>query len=458
MADISVVGTGYVGLTTGACLAQIGHNVVCADVNAEKIAMLQAGRVPILERGLEEIVGSCLALDRLSFVSTSREAVESAEFHHMCLPTPQGADGAADLTYLMSAIAEIAEHIPSRSVVVNKSTVPVGTTEEVARVLGRADVDVVSNPEFLREGSAVDDFLNPDRVVVGAASAVAASRVASLYESVEAPLLVTDPCSAEAIKYASNAFLAMKLSFVNSVANMCEAVGADVQDVATGMGLDSRIGSKFLEPGPGWGGSCFPKDTNALRWMSRACGYEFQMLDEVLSTNQAQFDRIAQKIIDCCASARSGQHVAMMGLTFKAGTDDLRDSPAIEVARRVRDVGISIKAYDPAIRATDGVLERLHPNLGIEVVEDPYGAADGAAVLAILTEWDEFSQLELDKLGQVMACRQIVDGRNMLDGAAAHARGFRYRGVGLRPIDPPDGEFEWEDAGPDASVGWAVES
>jgi UDPglucose 6-dehydrogenase len=318
-----------------------------------------------------------------------------------------------------------------KKIVVNKSTVPVGSTRVVAKVLGRSDVVVVSNPEFLREGTAVADFLQPDRVVIGSGDQEAAIRVAALYSRIAAPIMVTDPVSAETIKYASNAFLASKLSFVNAIATLCEAVGADVNDVVLGMGYDSRIGREFLRPGPGWGGSCFPKDTKALHKIAEDAGYDFRFLNEVLQVNEEQFDRTAQKVIDSVSPDLVGTaHIAALGLTFKAGTDDLRDSPSVEVLKRVSAAGIKIKAYDPAVLADDNQVNMVHPDLNVEIVSDPYAAAEGAASLTILTEWDEFTWLDFDKLAEIMRGKNIVDARNLLDPSIPGRRGFNYRGIG----------------------------
>ncbi len=429
MARISIIGTGYVGLTTGACFSHLGHDVVCADVDAEKVARLEAGEIPIVEQGLDRLVDEGVRSGKLRFVVGGAEAARDAEFHYLCVPTPQGADGAADLSYLEQAAAEIRDVLPINSVVVNKSTVPVGSTTVVSNVLGRPDVAVVSNPEFLREGTAVDDFLQPDRVVIGSRDPEAAIRVASLYAKIAAPIMVTDPVSAETIKYASNAFLASKLSFVNAMATLCEAVGADVNDVVLGMGYDARIGREFLRPGPGWGGSCFPKDTRALINIAHEAGYEFPFLDEVLRINEDQFDRTAQKVLDAIDPAMTDRHVAALGLTFKAGTDDLRQSPAIEILTRVRDAGIRVKCYDPAV-ADNAELSAMYPELDLEVVADPYAAADGASVLTILTEWDEFTGLDFDKLAEIMTGKAIVDARNLLEPSIPRRRGFTYRGIG----------------------------
>ncbi|HEX9994185.1 MAG TPA: nucleotide sugar dehydrogenase [Acidimicrobiales bacterium] len=682
---IAVIGTGYVGLTTGACLAHLGHTVVCADIDAAKVERLNRGEVPILEAGLEEIVREGLAGGRLSFVVGAREAAAICEFAFLCVQTPMGPDGSADLSFIEAAAAEIAPVLPTDAVVVNKSTVPVGSTRVVAQALGREDVEVVSNPEFLREGTAVHDFLHPDRVVIGADDQSAAVRVASLYLGIPAPVIVTDPASAETIKYASNAFLATKVSFVNAIAAVCEAVGADVDDVVLGMGYDRRIGHEFLRPGPGWGGSClagdetvllrrsgsvrllrledafaevdrvgpqgwevlawrpddpapefwpvaaftrrpfdgdvvavttatgrrvvatadhpfvvgdgvdgmpvavrpagdlrptdwlpvaqgcpvpdatpgpvrpsgrrvpdgawalaeeakravvaalwgapapemvtrsaalvdglvrllgdlrvvatveragsrwrvavdadqsedvawlvgtgtgaagrrtghrpllksatwdrvvsaerrpwcgavyslevpgpativatgglvvhncFPKDTKALIRIAEDAGYDFDLLRGVVNVNDEQFDRVAAKVASMAGGEIAGVTVAAWGLTFKARTDDLRDSPAMEIIGRLHRQGAVVRAYDPAIRRD---LE------GITVVDDPYSACEGAEVLVVLTEWDEFRWLDFDKVKSVMAAPRVVDARNLLDRSALLRRGFAHEGIG----------------------------
>ncbi|MGH1488904.1 MAG: UDP-glucose dehydrogenase family protein [Acidimicrobiales bacterium] len=430
MASIAIIGTGYVGLTTGACFSHLGHDVICADVDEAKVARLQAGEIPIVEKGLDRLVDEGIRSGKLKFVVGAAEASKHCEFHYLCVPTPQGEDGAADLSYLQAAAAQISAVLPNNSVVVNKSTVPVGSTRVVAKVLGRSDVTVVSNPEFLREGTAVSDFLQPDRIVIGSQDQEAAIRVAALYSRIAAPIMVTDPVSAETIKYASNAFLASKLSFVNAIATLCEAVGADVNDVVLGMGYDSRIGREFLRPGPGWGGSCFPKDTKALAKIAEDAGYDFRFLNEVLQVNEEQFDRTAQKVIDSIDPKLVGSHIAALGLTFKAGTDDLRDSPSVEVLKRVTAAGIKVKAYDPAVLVGENQLSRIYPELDIEVVSDPYAASEGAAALCILTEWDEFTWLDFDKLAEIMTGKNIVDARNLLDPSIPQRRGFNYRGIG----------------------------
>ena len=417
---IAVVGTGYVGLTTGACFAKLGHEVVCADIDAGKIEQLKRGKIPIHEAGLEEIVNEGIETGRLTFSLGSANVVGDAEFVYLCVPTPQAVDGSADLSYLESAAAEISPHLRPGTIVVNKSTVPVGSTLLVERALARSDIPVVSNPEFLREGTAVDDFLNPDRVIIGADDQAAAGRVASLYLGVRAPIMVTDPASAETCKYAANAFLATKISFVNAIAAVCEAVGADVNDVLLGIGYDHRIGHEFLRPGPGWGGSCFPKDTRAIISIAEDAGYDFSLLKGVVSVNTEQFERIVRKVAS--KIELDGARVAMLGLAFKAGTDDTRESPAIEIANRLVAAGATVRAFDPAVR--DRSID------GIEIVDDAYAACDRADALVVVTEWDEFKWLDLDKIADAMAQLHIVDARNLLDRGAVRRRGFSYQGVG----------------------------
>jgi UDPglucose 6-dehydrogenase len=423
MARLSVIGAGYVGLTTAACFAHLGHDVTCADIDPDKVEALSDGRIPIHERGLELMVREQLAAGRLRFTLGAATAVPETEFIYLCVPTPQGPDGSADLSYIEAAAAEIAPFAPHRAVVVNKSTVPVGSTLLVERAMGRPDVSVVSNPEFLREGTAVDDFLHPDRVVIGADDRAAAARVAALYLGVRAPIIITDAPSAETIKYASNAFLATKLSFVNAVAAVCEAVGADVNDVTMGIGYDHRIGHDFLRPGPGWGGSCFPKDTRAMIRIAEDAGYDFALLRGVINVNEEQFERVVNKVaiaVDDIATSR----VALLGLTFKAGTDDLRDSPALQIASRLVERASSVTAYDPTVYEP--------PIAGVQLARDPYAACAGADAVVVLTEWDEFKWLDLDKLAEVVASRHIIDARNMLDRGAVLRRGFTYQSIGRR--------------------------
>jgi UDPglucose 6-dehydrogenase len=420
MSRIAVLGAGYVGLTTAACFSHLGHQVVCADVLPDRVDQLSRGEVPIRESGLEELIRTGLDGGHLTFVVGEKAAAEDCEFCYLCVPTPQGPDGSADLSFIRQAATAVAPVLPAESVVVNKSTVPVGSTRVVEQALGRDDVTVASNPEFLREGSAVHDFLHPDRIVIGCEDQATAGRVAALFEGIQAPVIVTDPASAETIKYASNAFLATKVSFVNAIANVCEAVGADVREVVLGMGYDRRIGFEFLKPGPGWGGSCFPKDTRALIRIAEDAGYDFDLLKGVVAVNDEQFDRVVGKV-ERMVGGLDEKLVAAWGLTFKARTDDLRGSPALEVLHRLQEHGARVRAYDPAI--TENVD-------GIEVAADPYAACEGASVLLVLTEWDEFRWLDFEKVGGLMAERNLVDGRNLLDPAAVRRRGFTYDAIG----------------------------
>jgi len=421
MAEIAVIGAGYVGLTTAACFSHLGHDVICADIDEARIAQLTRGDMPIVEAGLEALVRDGLEGGRLSFVVGAANAVSSAEFAYLCVPTPQDDDGAADLSYIEAAAREIGPRLPSEAVVVNKSTVPVGSTRVVERVLGRDDVVVVSNPEFLREGSAVHDFLNPDRIVIGSDDQSAAVRVASLYIGVTAPIIVTDPPSAETIKYAANAFLAAKVSFVNAIAAVCDAVGADVKDVVLGMGYDKRIGHEFLKPGPGFGGSCLPKDTRALVQIADSAGYSFDLMRGVITVNEDQFHRVAAKVRDMAGGSLEGVKVAVWGLTFKARTDDTRESPALRIVSLLAGQGAEVQAYDPAIKGPVG---------GVVPAADPYSVCDGARVLAVLTEWDDFRWLDFDKVAGLMETPRLVDARNLLDRAALERRGFSYVGIG----------------------------
>ncbi|HKE72749.1 MAG TPA: UDP-glucose/GDP-mannose dehydrogenase family protein [Acidimicrobiales bacterium] len=421
MAQIAVIGAGYVGLTTAACFSHLGHDVVCADIDEGRVAGLSKGEVPIVEAGLDALVKEGLEEGRLRFVLGAENAAADAEFAYLCVPTPQGEDGSADLSYIETAARQIGPVLPTEAVVVNKSTVPVGSTRAVERVLGRDDVVVVSNPEFLREGSAVHDFLNPDRIVIGSDDQSAAVRVAALYIGVTAPIIVTDPASAETIKYASNAFLASKISFVNAIAAVCEAVGADVKDVVLGMGYDKRIGHEFLRPGPGWGGSCFPKDSKALVHIADSAGYAFDLLAGVITVNEEQFHRVAAKVRTMAGGSLDGVRVAVWGLTFKARTDDTRDSPALRIVGLLAAEGADVRAYDPAVKG---------PIAGLEPAADPYSVCDGAEVLVVLTEWDEFRWLDFDKVAGLMAEPRVVDGRNLLDKPALERRGFSYVGIG----------------------------
>ncbi len=425
MAHLAIIGTGYVGLTTGACLAHLGHDVVCADIDEEKVAGLSRGEVPIVEEGLVDLVVEGLANGRLQFVVGALEAVSDCEAAFLCVPTPQGGDGSVDLSFVEAAAAEMAEAMPPAALIVNKSTVPVGSTQVVERVMQRTDVKVVSNPEFLREGSAVRDFLFPDRIVIGSDDQAAAEKVASFYDGVDAPILITDPASAETIKYASNAFLATKLSFVNALAAVCEGVGADVGDVVLGIGYDRRIGHQYLQPGPGWGGSCFPKDTRAFLRLAESGGYDFRFLGGVIAVNEEQFSRVADKVSKAVGGDLSGRTVAVWGLTFKAGTDDMRDSPSLSVIDRLLADGATIRAFDPTVATHRGGLDER-----VAVGSDPLVVCEGADVVVVLTEWDEFADIDPAEVAALMAGKGVVDTRNLLDRDAWVGQGFDYVGIG----------------------------
>ncbi len=422
---IAVIGTGYVGLTTGACLAHLGHTVVCADIDADKIAKLRDGIIPIVELGLADLVADGMASGRLSFVMGSTEAAKNCDIAFLCVPTPQGEDGSADLSYVQRAAEEISAVLPFEAIVVNKSTVPVGSTKVVEKALKRPDVKVVSNPEFLREGSAVQDFLKPDRVVVGSDDQAAAMKVASLYDGLSTRVIITDPASAETIKYAANAFLATKLSFINAIAAICEGVGADINDVVVGIGSDKRIGENFLRPGPGWGGSCFPKDSRALIKIAEDADYSFDLLKGVITVNDQQLDRVADKIRLAAGGDLSGKIVAVWGLTFKAGTDDLRDSPAIAIIERLTKLGARVQAYDPTVNV---IRPGLPNDLVIAASSDE--ATSRADVLAVLTEWDDFKWISPSTIATEMTGKQIVDARNLLDRKDWERAGFTYQGIG----------------------------
>jgi UDPglucose 6-dehydrogenase len=434
--NVAVIGAGYVGLTTAAGLAHLGHQVTCADVDADRVARLQQCDVPILEDGLPNLVMEGVVSGRLQFVVGAENAVTDAEFVFLCVPTPQGEDGSADLSYVEAVLRVIAPVLAPDTTVVTKSTVPVGTTRLVQRVLAEsgarhASVTVASNPEFLREGQAVRDFLNPDRIVVGCDEPDAAARVGDLYRTLEAPLLLMDPASAELTKYASNAFLATKISFINAIANLCEAVDADVRQVALGMGYDQRIGFQFLHPGPGYGGSCFPKDVAALVHRASEAGYRFDLLEGVADLNAAQHERMVDKIRIAAGRPLKNAVIAVWGLTFKAGTDDMRDSPAVAIAHRLAQEGATVRAYDPTVDAN-----AVHRLPGIKICSDVYDAAAGADTVAVLTEWDEFRWLDFERVAAVMRAPIVVDTRNLLDPAAMCQRGFVYEGVGRRSSCP----------------------
>ena len=426
MGDIAVLGAGYVGLTTAICLASLEHSVIVSDINEERIVNLGSGKCPIFEESLEELLNQCLESSRIRFTSNNCEAVSDADFVFLCLPTPQGEFGEADMQHVFRVIDEIRTTLRSGAIVITKSTVPIGASAEVSSRIGRNDVFYVSNPEFLREGTAVYDFLNPDRIVIGSTSEDAASRVGMLYSRVSAPIIYTDPISAETIKYASNSFLATKLSFVNGLASVCEAVGANAGEVLRGMGMDSRIGGSYLRPGPGWGGSCFPKDTRALLATSDMKGFDFDLLRSVIVANDRHINRIAEKLDSLVDRGAVERHIAILGLTFKAGTDDLRDSPAVAIAVRLTQLGNNVSAFDPAVSD----LRSLRLASEIQLRSSPEEAVRGASLVAILTEWPEFQHLDPNSIGAVMNRRVVFDSRLILAQWEWESAGFTYFGVG----------------------------
>ena len=424
MAKIALLGAGYVGITSAACFAHLEHQVIVSDINEIRIAQLKRGECPIVEAGLPELLIEGISSGNLKFTTDNDLAVSTADFVFVCLPTPQGENGVADTSYVQKALRGVALSLKPGAVVVTKSTVPVGSTKIIEEVLNRSDIAVVSNPEFLREGSAVNDFLHPDRVVVGSTDNNAARKVAELYSKLNAIVFLTDPASAETIKYAANAFLATKISYINAIAAVCEGVGADVLAVIEGIGSDKRIGRSFLNPGPGWGGSCFPKDTKALVKIAEGGGYDFALLRGVIEVNEQQYDRVAQKILNSTRSHSEVLQVCVLGLTFKAGTDDLRDSPSLLVIQKLRNAGAKVRAFDPTVSPTDSNLD------GIVLCDSAHSAASGADVIAILTEWPEF--MELQPVDFVKICRtpNVVDARNLLNRENWLGAGFSYRAVG----------------------------
>lgn len=421
---VAVVGAGYVGLTSAACLASLGHHVVCADIDEKKVEQLKNAQVSIFEPGLPELVQEGMAAGRLEFVVGVRNAVQDAEVVFLCVPTPMGEGGAADLRAVEAAVKDMKDLLAPGTVVVNKSTVPVGTAARVLELLGRDDVFVASNPEFLREGSAVRDFMHPDRIVVGSDAQNAAERVSALYARLGAPTVLMDAASAELVKYSANCFLAMKLSYVNAMAELCERLGADIANVTEGMGFDQRIGQSFLQPGPGWGGSCLPKDTHALLQIAEAAGHEFELLQATINTNERQSKLIIRKIADAVGGL-NGKKLGLLGLAFKAGTNDLRDSPALKIAGLLKAEGAELVAYDPAIpAAVEGVTD------DVTVVDDVQQAAKDANALVVLTEWPQFRSLDWAALAGTMTGQVVVDTRNLLDIDVLGRAGLTSHGVG----------------------------
>jgi UDPglucose 6-dehydrogenase len=427
MPKIAVVGAGYVGITTAVCLAELGNEVVGLDIDPVRVSELQRSRLPIYEPGLEEMLERNATAGRLCFTTSYQEAIPGAEFVFIAVATPPAEDGSADLTAVEAAARSIAEAMTGYLVIVNKSTVPIGTGDLVSQVVtkhSKLPFDVASNPEFLREGSAVKDFMAPDRVVIGTSTPEVAERLARLYGPLGAPILATGINSAEMIKYASNAFLATRISFINEIARICERVGADVTVVANGMGLDNRIGPHFLQAGLGYGGSCFPKDVKALAAIAHKYDYHPELLHAVMDINHDQ----RRLVLDWLRESLNGLQnrvVGLLGLAFKPNTDDLREAPSLELAAVLQAAGAAVQAYDPA------AMERAKKVASsISYREDAYGAARGADALVLVTEWNEFHQLDFGRLRTAMRGSVFVDGRNIYDPATMRAHGFEYRGIG----------------------------
>jgi UDPglucose 6-dehydrogenase len=434
--QIAVVGTGYVGLVTGAGLADFGNDVTCVDIDVKKIEALRRGQIPIYEPGLDTLVSKNVKEGRLKFTTELPEAIRSARAIFIAVGTPPRPDGSADLRYVEDVARSIAQHMNGPKLVVTKSTVPIGTGRMIEKILdeaGKASLgSVVSNPEFLREGSAIEDFMKPDRVVIGASDPEAADLMKEIYaplHSLEIPFVVTNVESSELIKYASNGFLATKITFINEIAQVCEKTGADVQDVARGMGLDTRIGPKFLQAGPGFGGSCFPKDTSAMADIAMKYGYEFQIMEVVLRVNDDIKQRMVTKIVEAAGGAVNGKTVAILGLAFKPETDDMRDSATIPIVKGLQASGAAIRAFDP--QAMDNARSIFE---NITYCADAYETAQGADVLVIATEWNEFRALNLERIKPTMKQPIIVDLRNVYDSKRVRALGFQYTSIGRSDV------------------------
>lgn len=430
MSQICVVGTGYVGLVTGTCFADLGNHVTCMDVDEHRISELKQGRLPIYEPGLEELVVQNMQAGRLTFTTDYAEALQGAEYAFIAVGTPSGVDGEADLQYVRAAAESIADLVDHAITVVNKSTVPVGTGDWVAEIIRRRrggkplEFRVVSNPEFLREGSAINDFMYPDRVVLGSLESKAAQHVAQLYLTLRCPIHITDLRTAEMIKYASNAFLATRISFINEIANICEELGADVREVALGMGYDKRIGRHFLEAGLGWGGSCFPKDVKALEHMAVLHGTHPQLLQAVMEINRNQRRRAIFKLRKELGGLDE-KVIGVLGLSFKPNTDDIREAPALEMIHLMQNEGAIIQAYDPqAMHNASQVLRR------VKLCDGPYDTASGADALVLATEWNEFKQIDFERIIKLMNRAIIMDGRNLWDPDHLRSLGFTYFGIG----------------------------
>ncbi|HRW04276.1 MAG TPA: UDP-glucose/GDP-mannose dehydrogenase family protein [Caldilineaceae bacterium] len=430
MKNLAVAGTGYVGLSCGTCFADMGNNVTFIDISEEKINMLRNGKVPIFEPGLSEMIERNIKAGRMHFTTNYAEALTDAEFIFICVGTPSGVDGEADLQYVRMAAESVAKNMDHYTIVVNKSTVPVGTGDWVADIITRSQpdpipFDVVSCPEFTREGSAIYDFMNPDRVVLGSHNAEAAEKVAQLHLPLRARIVVTDIRTAEMIKYASNAFLATKISFINEIAAICERLGADVQEVAVGMGYDKRIGPAFLNAGLGYGGSCFPKDVKALEHMALVHGSHPSLLRAVIDINRDARRWAVLNLRELVGGKLANCRIGILGLAFKPNTDDIREAPAIEISRMLQSEGASVAGYDPVAMNN---IARLDRNL--HLVEDPYELATGADALLVCTEWNEFKQLDLPRVKGLMKQPVIVDGRNIYEPQVMYNLGFQYRAVG----------------------------
>jgi UDPglucose 6-dehydrogenase len=434
--QIAVIGTGYVGLVSGACFADFGHTVTCVDMDPRRVAQLHAGEIPFFEPGLAEVVERNVAAGRLQFTTDTAAGVKEALVVFLAVGTPEGPNGEADVTQILTAAAQIASTLNGYKVVVTKSTVPIGTGARIRQVLTEhlpapVEFDVVANPEFLREGAAVQDFMRPDRIVVGTDSERAAEVMREIYRPlylIETPVVVTNVETAEMIKYASNAFLAVKISFINEVANLCERVGADVHTVAKGMGLDKRIGSKFLHPGPGYGGSCFPKDTRALAALGVSFGARQQVVESAIAANERQKDIVLDKLHNALGTLIQRQ-IAILGLSFKPNTSDVRESPALYLCRRLIALGAQVRVFDP-IAMPDAKAALGQIGTAVQFARDARGAASKAHALVIMTEWNEFRSLDLSVLAPEMQQPIVIDTRNVLDPERARAAGFLYVGTG----------------------------
>lgn len=430
MSKLVFIGTGYVGLVTGTCFADLGNTVTCLDISPERISKLKEGIMPIYEPGLEQMVINNSKAGRLSFTTDYQEALDGAEFVFIAVGTPSGVDGEADLQYVRAVAESIADVVNDPIIVINKSTVPVGTGDWVADIIKKRragkplDFSVVSNPEFLREGSAIADFMQPDRVVLGSTDREAANKVAKLYLTLRCPILITDLRTAEMIKYASNAFLATKVSFINEIANICEEMGADIREVALGMGYDKRIGHHFLDAGLGWGGSCFPKDVKSLAHMAVLHGTHPQLLQAVMDINRNQRRKVIFTLRKALGNL-SDKVIGVLGISFKPNTDDIREAPALEVIHLLQNEGAVIRAYDPqAMPNARDVLKQ------VTLCENPYETAEGADALVLATEWNEFKQLDFERIHHLMRQPVIMDGRNLWEPDRLRCMGFKYFGIG----------------------------